>query len=108
MSQHDENIREKTEHLTPNAPSGGYRSQEPLARHGHSRNPEANIQEKTEHLSPTAPSGGYSNDPLARDHYQRAGSYGDFESNNLTRTQTGMTLTPEMFERLYLNPKQDV
>jgi len=74
MSHHDAQIREKTEHLTPNAPAIG---------------------------------GDYGNDPLARDHYGGHHTGYDLESNNLQRTQTGVTLTPEMFERLYLNPKQN-
>lgn len=76
MSNYDDNIREKTEHLTPNAPSGGYTQR---------------------------------NDPLVRDHYQsNSAANSDLEGNTLARTQTGMTLTPEMFERMYLNPKMDV
>lgn len=69
------------------------------------------IREKTEHLTPNAPAMGsnYSNDPQTRDHYSASTNYGhDLESNNLTRTTTGMTLTPEMFERMYLNPKNNV
>lgn len=75
MSHHDTAIREKTEHLTPNAPAAGH---------------------------------GYSNDPMARDHYSSNGGYNDLENNNLQRISTGMTLTPEMFERMYLNPKNNV
>ncbi|CCG81050.1 putative Plasma membrane ammonium transporter [Taphrina deformans PYCC 5710] len=71
---------------------------------------DAAIREKTEHLTPNAPlANTYSNDAMIRDHhYNNSGSgYHDLE-NNLTRTTTGMTLTPEMFERMYLNPKNNV
>lgn len=74
---------------------------------------EAAVREKTEHLSPNMPSdagyptSGYANDPLARDHY-KSSNYNDMDSNLLQRTTTGLTLTPEMFERMYLNPKTNV
>jgi len=67
------------------------------------------IREKTEHLTPAAPRSNNYNDPAGRDHYSN-GAYGsgDLESNGLTRTTTGYTISPEAFERLYLNPKTDV
>lgn len=71
------------------------------------------LREKTNHLTPNAPAVGndYSTDPVSRDHYLSAANYGhdlEGQGSNLTRTTTGMTLTPEMFERMYLNPKNNV
>lgn len=61
-------------------------------------------REKTEHLTP--------NDPTTRDYYPTASYEGDLENGDaLHRTntaQSSLTLTPEMFEKLYLSPKSDV
>lgn len=58
-------------------------------------------REKTEHLTP--------NEPAARD-YRTDLERAEYDDNHLEKIRTAqstMTITPEMFERLYLNPKMN-